>query len=104
MSIQIDREKCVGCGLCMEACPGNLLKKDSQGKACIKCPKDCWGCTSCIKECPRNAIQFYLGADMGSKGSTLTVAEENGVNHWQIKSQDGTIQTIDVNKKDANKY
>jgi adenylylsulfate reductase subunit B len=41
---------------------------------------------------------------MGGKGSTLTVAEENGVNHWQIKSQDGTIQTIDVNKKDANKY
>lgn len=104
MSIQIDREKCVGCGLCMEVCPGNLLKKDAQGKAYIKCPKDCWGCTSCIKECPRNAIQFYLGADMGGQGSKLTIKEENGVNHWKVEAVDGSVQTIDVNKKDANKY
>lgn len=104
MSIRIDREKCVGCGLCMEVCPGNLLKKDCDGKAYIQCPKDCWGCTSCIKECKRNAIEFYLGADLGGQGSILTVAEEKGVNHWQLKSTDGTVQTIDVNKKDANKY
>lgn len=104
MSIRIDRDKCVGCGLCMEVCPGNLLKMDCDKKACIKCPKDCWGCTSCIKECPRNAILFYLGADMGGKGSTLTVTEENGISHWQIQSLDGALITIDVNKKEANKY
>lgn len=104
MSIRINKEKCIGCGLCMEVCPGNLLKRDSNNKACIKCPKDCWGCTSCIKECPRNAIEFYLGADMGGKGGILTVSEDKGISHWTLQTPDGSCKTIDVNKKDANKY
>ena len=29
MSIQINKLKCVGCGKCVEACPGNLIKKDT---------------------------------------------------------------------------
>ena len=35
MSIQINKLKCVGCGKCVEACPGNLIKKDTDGKAFI---------------------------------------------------------------------
>lgn len=40
MSIQINKLKCVGCGKCVEACPGNLIKKDTDGKAFIKHVKD----------------------------------------------------------------
>ncbi|MGN1199783.1 MAG: ferredoxin family protein, partial [Thermoguttaceae bacterium] len=32
MSIHIERERCVGCGACVEACPGNLIKRDVDGK------------------------------------------------------------------------
>ena len=42
MSIHINKLKCVGCGQCIEACPGNLIKKDTDGKAFIKHVKDCW--------------------------------------------------------------
>ena len=69
MSIRITQNNCVGCGRCIEACPGNLIKKDAQGKAVIKHISDCWGCTSCLKECKTGAISFYLGADMGGAGS-----------------------------------
>ena len=64
MSIRIQKSKCVGCGRCIEACPGNLIKKDKEGKAFIRQVRDCWGCTSCIKECSRDAIRFFLGADV----------------------------------------
>lgn len=65
MSIRIQKSKCAGCGRCIEACPGNLIKKDKENKAFIRQVRDCWGCTSCIKECRHDAIRFFLGADVG---------------------------------------
>ena len=58
MSIRITQNNCVGCGRCIEACPGNLIKKDAQGKAVIKHISDCWGCTSCLKECKTGESAF----------------------------------------------
>lgn len=104
MSIRIQKSKCVGCGLCIEVCPGNLIKRDEQGKAYIKHIKDCWGCTSCLKECNVDAISFYLGADIGGKGSTLTVSEKEDIGIWKIEDLDGNVQVIKVNKKESNKY
>jgi adenylylsulfate reductase subunit B len=104
MSIRIDKEQCVGCGRCVEVCPGNLIKLAENGKAGIRHIRDCWGCTSCVKECPRNAILFYLGADMGGRGSTLCVTEEKERSIWTVTAPDGQMQTIEVRKNDANKY
>ncbi|MBQ3601481.1 MAG: ferredoxin family protein [Lachnospiraceae bacterium] len=104
MSIQIQKDKCVGCGRCIEACPGNLIKKDIDGKAYIKHMRDCWGCTSCLKECRLGAIQFFLGADIGGRGSKLTVSKKGDCNVWKIEDLQGHIRTIEVNPKDANKY
>ena len=102
MSIRITQNNCVGCGRCIEACPGNLIKKDAQGKAVIKHISDCWGCTSCLKECKTGAIIFYLGADMGGAGSTLSVKSKGDIREWCVTSPDGSVQVIEVNKKDAN--
>lgn len=104
MSIRIKTENCVGCGLCMEACPGNLIKKNADGKAFIKHERDCWGCTSCLKECKKDAIVFFLGADIGGQGSTLSVTQLGELNIWKVEDSEGNTQTIEVNKKDANKY
>ncbi|MDY2629004.1 MAG: ferredoxin family protein [Lachnospiraceae bacterium] len=104
MSIRIQKDKCVGCRRCVEVCPGNLIKTDENGKAQIRHVKDCWGCTSCIKECRADAILFYLGPDMGGRGSTLTVSEKDGISTWKIKDLQGHVQVLEVNKKAANKY
>ena len=45
--------------MCIEACPGNLIKKNSDGKAYMLHERDCWGCTSCIKECKTGAIEVF---------------------------------------------
>lgn len=105
MSIRINTDICVGCGKCCKVCPGTLLELNRiKGKAEMLYPRDCWGCASCVKECPRSAIEFYLGADIGGRGSTLTVTEEQDIVHWNIHKYDGTEVVIDVNRKDANKY
>jgi adenylylsulfate reductase subunit B len=107
MSIQIDKEICNGCTRCVEACPGNLIKMveiPGDRKAEMKYPKDCWGCTSCVKACPVQAIRFYLGADIGGLGSTVTVEETREMIHWKISGQDHVTKQIDIDRRNANKY
>lgn len=104
MSIRITQSKCVGCGMCIDACPGNLIKRNSDGKAYMLHERDCWGCTSCIKECKTGAIRFFLGADIGGRGSTLSVSEKNNISTWKIEDPNGNVKIIEVNKNDANKY
>jgi adenylylsulfate reductase subunit B len=94
---------CIGCGKCTEICPGTLIALQDK-KAVMEYPRDCWGCVSCVKECPVGAIEFYLGADIGGNGSTMTVESEGDILHWHIKKTDQTITTIDVNRRNSNKY
>ena len=85
MSIRIQKSKCAGCGRCIEACPGNLIKKDKENKAFIRQVRDCWGCTSCIKECRHDAIRFFLGADVGGRGASMVVSEKPDISTWTVE-------------------
>ncbi|MDM8213456.1 ferredoxin family protein [Enterococcus hirae] len=106
MSIRINEARCTGCRRCIEACPGNLIKQEHAGKrkAVMAYPKDCWGCTSCIKACPEEAICFYLGADIGGLGSTVTASENREKIRWKIKMRGGQEEEIVIERNNANKY
>lgn len=109
MSIWIDEARCVGCGRCAEVCPGNLIgmgpaEASPRPVAQMRRPRDCWGCTACMKECPAGAISYFLGADMGGRGTRLQVKSSATQNVWEFDHPDGTVQTITVSKSQANKY
>ncbi|WP_191017834.1 4Fe-4S dicluster domain-containing protein [Treponema zioleckii] len=104
MSIKIDENRCVGCRACVEVCPGNLIKISEKNKSFIKHERDCWGCTSCVKACPKQAISFFLGADIGGRGASLTVESHGTIRTWKISINDGSVQEIQVDSSDANKY
>lgn len=104
MSIVIDKKLCKGCGACITVCPGSLIKKDDDGKAYIKYPKDCWGCSSCVKECHFDALSLFLGADIGGMGSRMTVNSSAEQLVWNILRRDNTKEQIVINKKESNKY
>lgn len=104
MSIRIDGQKCIGCGRCRQVCPGNLLYETANKITEIRYPKDCWGCTSCIKECEYNAIHYYLGADIGGRGSMLHTSQEKNLLHWIVTSPDNSRKVITIDKRQANAY
>lgn len=104
MSIRIKQETCIGCGQCIDVCPGSLIRWDTDGKARMQYPKDCWGCMSCVKECPAEAIDFYLGADMGGRGSTMHTVKDGRFIHWRIQLPTGETKEITVDAQEANAY
>ena len=103
MSIRIDKANCIGCGFCVEACPGNLIAL-VDSKAEMKSIRDCWGCTACMKECPVSAIGYFLGVDIGGAGAIMHIEREGSLYHWKVDFSDGTQKTITVDRKNANKY
>ncbi|MFX1366837.1 MAG: ATP-binding protein [Promethearchaeota archaeon] len=56
----IDKNKCVGCGTCMEKCPVEAIQGDDNNKA--ECNTElCIGCGVCAHFCPENAISLLEG-------------------------------------------
>ncbi|MDO7786321.1 ATP-binding protein [Desulforamulus aquiferis] len=55
--IQIDGEKCIGCGLCTNACMQGAIKL-VDGKAKLVSESYCDGLGMCLPQCPVDAIQL----------------------------------------------
>lgn len=53
MAYKIQADKCVGCGLCKEACPMEAIK---EGTPYEIDPEKCVDCGTCASECPNEAI------------------------------------------------
>lgn len=57
--IEIDQNKCNGCGLCVDAChEGAIILKD--GKAVLQRDDYCDGLGDCLPSCPMKAISFVV--------------------------------------------
>ena len=104
MSIRISQDKCIKCHLCIQICPGNLIKKESNGKVRNGYPDQCWGCAACIKECPVQAISLRLGNDIGGRGGQMTAKQSKSGIVWEIKKADNTTITIETRTDESNKY
>ena len=56
MAVEIDAQKCTGCGVCIKACPFGAISLDD-GVAVID-EDICTECGMCIDECPCDAISL----------------------------------------------
>jgi len=56
IDVKINKEKCGGCGSCVNVCPiKKLFLKD--GKVCSNPLLNCIGCRGCECVCPKDAIR-----------------------------------------------
>ena len=53
----IDKEKCVGCGVCRDVCPAHAITIEN-GRAHIDRGR-CIHCFCCQEFCPRGAMQVH---------------------------------------------
>jgi RnfABCDGE-type electron transport complex B subunit len=67
---EIDPKKCVGCGMCVKACPKGIIamvpsrskvwikcsSRDTGPKTVKACPDGCIACNKCVITCPEKAI------------------------------------------------
>ncbi len=59
----VDDKRCIGCGMCNQACPWNMPRIDSQTGKSTKCVS----CGRCAEQCPNGAIQFVDWQDIAQK-------------------------------------
>lgn len=56
--ITIDKELCINCGRCAEACPMSMFQKDEGGEVTVQ-QKACMDCFHCAAACPTKAIGHH---------------------------------------------
>ncbi len=61
----IDKEKCTGCGVCVDICQSDVFSLDVDNTLPVARYQDeCWHCGACVTECPAGAIDLRIPLPM----------------------------------------
>jgi len=60
VTLKLNSDKCIGCGICSTVCPHNVLAIENK-KAVIKNKDNCIECGACMNNCTPKAITVTQG-------------------------------------------
>jgi Fe-S-cluster-containing dehydrogenase component len=69
----VDRSACVGCRLCLRACPWNMINFDEQSQKATKCFL-CQGHPKCVEACPSGALRYVPWRDLTREAAPCKAA------------------------------
>lgn len=65
MPAKIDYKKCIGCKLCYDICPMEVITWDEDMQMPVMTYwEECWHCGICWMDCPKRAIDVTYPASM----------------------------------------
>lgn len=67
-TLVLDRDRCVGCGLCETICPHGVLSIE-EGRARLVDRDLCMECGGCARNCPVDALTVHAG--VGCAGAII---------------------------------
>jgi 2-oxoglutarate ferredoxin oxidoreductase subunit delta len=82
--VQIDRERCKGCALCIELCPKNCIQLSEELNlkgyfvAAFDDSKGCTACRHCAFMCPEVAIEVSVATKAGVAVKVADVSKVAG--------------------------
>lgn len=61
----INKDKCNGCGKCVEICPTDVFFGTKKGQVpVVAYPDQCWHESACANDCPKGAIRLRVPLPM----------------------------------------
>lgn len=60
VTLQLNAEKCIGCGLCALVCPHGVFVRENGGVR-MTFRDACMECGACARNCPADAIRVQAG-------------------------------------------
>ena len=72
--VELNRDLCIGCKMCVIACPFGSVRYDSVTKSISKCDT-CGGSPQCVEMCPNAALEFADDAEQ-TRARKRAIAEK----------------------------
>jgi len=76
VTLKLDEEKCIGCGMCLLVCPHAVLKPDN-GRVAIRDRDACMECGACSQNCPVKAVNVRSGVGCASAVINSALGRKN---------------------------
>jgi len=91
VTLQLDENKCTGCGMCLEVCPHEVFTMNSSHTV-IQNRNACMECGACSLNCPVDAISVESGVGCAAAVINTLLGRKNGECSCSIEPTDSSAK------------